>query len=287
MPLHVIEALSLPGHTAKANEDAFGSAPAAVWVIDGATGLSKKSLTQTASDAAWFATHISTQLGHALATPTSLVKAAATAMHNTGTALQNLCGTLPESMVEMPCASGIIAQQNGDDIDVAFYGDCHLLAVKPDGSLLHFGGDPVHEQVDAHNIGEMARTRAEGESLADARARVIPLIAAGRARANAVDGYPLWSPLPEGAQAHAERLHQGRFTAPKGTIILLMSDGFYRLVDVLQEMDAAHLLLAAQTHGLASLANHLRHLETLDADARAYPRFKAHDDATALLAKVV
>src|SRR5690606_23821373 len=129
--------------------------------------------------------------------------------------------------------------------------------------------NPIHQKIDADNIAEMVRQRAHGETLATARARAIPLIAKGRKRANAADGYPLWSPFAEAQQcaAHATRLHQHQFTAPKGTTLLLVSDGFYRLVDVLLEFDDAQLLEAAKSYGLSPLMAHLRQLEIDDAEA--------------------
>lgn len=288
MTLRIIDALSQPGHTARANEDAFGHTSAAVWVIDGATGLSPHSLTGTASDAAWFAQRISHHLTHVLAQPASLVEAAAAAMTHTSAELISLCEKLPDNMVDMPCASGLIVQQRHNHIDVAFYGDCHLLAQLPNGEILHMGGDPVHEKVDADNIAEMVRHRRTDEPLTAARARAIPLIAAGRKLANLPHGYPLWSPFAdaESCATHATRLHQYEFSVPEGTILLLMSDGFYRLVDVLLEMDNAQLIEAAKTHGLTPLLKHLRQLEIDDAEALTYPRFKTHDDATAVLVKV-
>lgn len=289
MPLQVIDALSQAGLVGKANDDAYGASPQAVWVIDGATGLSKDKLTTADSDASWFAHRISTHLGDSLKTAQPLEDAAAYAMANTSRDLLDICKTLPANGVDLPCASGLIAQQNGDDIDIAFYGDCHLLALHPDGTLVHFGGDPVHEKIDADNIAEMANTRKEGESLADARARVIPLVIQGRLRANGKENsYPVWAPFAHEADcyAHAKRLHKGRFSAPRGTYILVMSDGFYRLVDVLQEMSPEHLVMAAKDYGLAPLIDHLRKLEEMDSEALSHPRLKAHDDATAVLAYV-
>jgi len=69
---------------------------------------------------------------------------------------------------------------------------------------------------------------------------------------------------------------------------LLVSDGFYRLVDTFRVYpDAPALLGAALERGLAALLAELRMLEDADPECIAYPRIKPKDDATVLLFEII
>jgi hypothetical protein len=68
-----------------------------------------------------------------------------------------------------------------------------------------------------------------------------------------------------------------------GTHVLMLSDGFYRLVDHYHLYSDESLLTAAVEDGLQVLAQRLRRLEDEDAECRVYPRLKPRDDASALL----
>ena len=71
-----------------------------------------------------------------------------------------------------------------------------------------------------------------------------------------------------------------------GQTALLVSDGFYRLVNLFGAFDDRGLLAAAKQHGLKALLKNLRELEVRHSTAE-YPRFKPHDDASACLIEVV
>lgn len=66
---------------------------------------------------------------------------------------------------------------------------------------------------------------------------------------------------------------------------LLMSDGFYRLVDTFSAYrdDATLFAVALQPKGLTTLLAELRAREDADPECIAHPRLKPKDDATALL----
>ena len=72
----------------------------------------------------------------------------------------------------------------------------------------------------------------------------------------------------------------------EGDHVLLASDGFFRLVNVFHACGESALVAAARTRGLASLCAELRSREDDDPDCRRWPRLKAKDDATAMLARI-
>ena len=62
-----------------------------------------------------------------------------------------------------------------------------------------------------------------------------------------------------------------------------MTDGFAVLADQYGAYDPAGLVRAAIDKGLEELGRELRAIERADAAGAKHPRFKASDDATALL----
>ena len=68
--------------------------------------------------------------------------------------------------------------------------------------------------------------------------------------------------------------------------LLLMTDGFAALTDRYDAYGAGDLVQAALTRGLQELGRELRQIEVADAGGAKHPRFKASDDATALLMRL-
>jgi hypothetical protein len=69
--------------------------------------------------------------------------------------------------------------------------------------------------------------------------------------------------------------------------MLLMTDGFAALADRYRRYDPAGLVREALGRGLQDLGRELRSIEAADAATTRHPRFKASDDATALLLRLM
>ena len=115
MSLEVVEILSLPSDSAKANEDAFGyggdaaghGGKAAV-VIDGATPLGE-SLMPGPSDAAWIAQFGARRLMAHLRDGDGARKALRATLGDTQKSFEALRRHEPEEMWQTPCASMMLA----------------------------------------------------------------------------------------------------------------------------------------------------------------------------------
>jgi hypothetical protein len=83
-------------------------------------------------------------------------------------------------------------------------------------------------------------------------------------------------------EAAAHIVHQST-DAPAGTRVLMMTDGFYRLVSPYGRYSDAQLVEAASDIGLGALLSELRGMEASPEDDAKIGRFKTSDDATALL----
>jgi hypothetical protein len=112
--------------------------------------------------------------------------------------------------------------------------------------------------------------------------RLVPLIQQGRQLRNVDGGYWVLD-IPGRGLDHLQRV---MLPAEQLGTVLLMTDGFYRLVDTYDAYADHGLLDAALSRGLAELYEELRSIEMRDPRCTAFPRIKAQDDATAVLARI-
>jgi serine/threonine protein phosphatase PrpC len=71
-----------------------------------------------------------------------------------------------------------------------------------------------------------------------------------------------------------------------GTELVLASDGFYRIVNVLQDIEPDHVIQQIKERGLEALGRRLRNLENRTRSSLESSQSKVHDDATAVVAVV-
>lgn len=270
----VVDALCRP--SAVHNEDCWGGADDAVWVMDGATGVWPVQRLSPTSDAAWFVA----EMGQALQSLASsaldsgdLLAAAARAVSAKARAICDLDACAP---AELPSASFVAARRRGGQIEFANLGDCVVLWRTAGGAAQRFGSSGV-ARLDAALSRAFVDGMATGRALADVRADLAVMVRRHRTLMNTPEGY--WILDLSGAGAP----HTQTMVTDGPVEVLLMSDGFYRLVDVFARYDDERLMDAARGQGVAALYEQLRELEAADPDGVSFPRGKPRDDATAVL----
>lgn len=157
-------------------------------------------------------------------------------------------------------------------LEGATLGDSIAIVKTPSGAVTVFGeaSKAADEQVRAKTV--MAMTPAD-------RLKWLQDV---RTIHNTAKGYWVF-----GVQAEAaDHIVYQSCEAPLGTKVLVMSDGFYRLVSPYQRYTDEALIDAVVARGLGELMRELRGMETSAADDAAIGRFKTSDDATALLLEV-
>jgi hypothetical protein len=277
MAFALLDSLTLPGDAAKPNEDFFAHAPGVALVMDGATVLGDN-LMPGPSDAAWIAQFGSRRLMAHLKGGAPARAALKKALGDTQKSFAALQRHPPEAKWQIPCASMMLVTQSEGGLDFLWLGDC--------AALLGQGGRvEVIGHVLPARAAEAARARTVTKDMPAAidlnRPQILEHLRAGRARVGSGD-YWLFAPDPAIA-AHAARR---RARARSGDHLLLASDGFLALISDYGAYDADGLLAAAVDKGLAALGAELRAIEQADAKGERFARFKASDDATALLLKL-
>lgn len=286
--LTFVEAISLAGDRKKQNDDAYGKLGRCAWVIDGATDLGEP-LSQEASDAAWLAASLNASM-YETATAYDLVGAdeddiRMALMTASQLALEDFPVSARSVGVErwrLPTASALIVSEHEGTLIGVDLGDCRCFALDASGATHGIGGPPNAADDERRAASHAAKT-------ADPSALLLDPITLDRLRAKRAlhnigeeGGYWVFGLQPDCAW----RSRAWSLDLARPAHILLMTDGFAALTDRYSAYDAGGLVRAALDKGLQELGRELRAIEAADAGGAKHPRFKASDDATALLLRL-
>jgi hypothetical protein len=282
--LTFVESISLAGDRKKQNDDAYGATRKWAWVIDGATDLHEPAFSGYGSDAAWLATYLNERLaGSAMAYDIfgSNADDLRNELRHASESLRKewaFDGALDIPKWQFPIASVLLVSEFESALEVVDLGDCRCFALDSDGAV-HVVGGP-DDAADAET--QLAAQQTDAHKPLLRREATIARLREMRGALNR-DGAE-WTFCLD--PACAERARARRFELKAPAHLLLMTDGFSALVDRYRAYDAAGLVKAALEKGLHELGRELRAIETADAGGAKHPRFKASDDATALLLRL-
>jgi serine/threonine protein phosphatase PrpC len=280
MNLEYIRGVSWPGDRAKPNEDAFCHAETIAAVFDGATSIGDPVLPAD-SDAAWVARKGAEKLiaYDVLGGRGALKRAVRDLVRDfDATKLRK-----PNEPYEIPRASMMLVAPEEQHMLALWFGDCAALVQRP-GEPVQLIGDAMEKRRrETSFVARLAADAGVPPTAGSSDPRFLPAARAARNRQNTVEGS--WAFLPD--LACVEHVKALAFDAPKDTQILLCSDGFLALVSDYGRYDADGLMAAVLDRGLRALLEELRSIEDTDPEGRLFPRFKKHDDATALHLRIV
>jgi len=276
---HVLSQASEKG-SAASNEDMSGAAGSCAWIIDGSAFFSGAAWTTQESEGAWLVGLIDRALR---ANPPGDVAFASWAealeqqLQRDYAALGQ--GHRAREAGEGPSAVfGLVRLLRDGDayrIEGAVIGDVSILI--QDGDRVVRWTDPSAGPFEALTI---AAATADGHRPGEViSAAALEQIHRNRRSLNRPGGY--WAINPGLSWRAGLRLFSASLS-PAATV-LLASDGFMRLVDVIAHHDDAGLVNAAKRVGATGMIAELRRLEGADPEAERFRRVKIHDDATALL----
>ncbi|MBI1262514.1 MAG: hypothetical protein GC184_12415 [Rhizobiales bacterium] len=283
--MELLDSLSDPGHAAKPNEDAHGVAPAHGWVIDGATGVGDGPLLDAPSDAAWLAQTASAYFrDHADRHGAGLDRLLHEAIDHLARRFDADALRPVNGRYELPSAAMALVHWDGAVLHCANYADCEIAVLTDDGQFHHFGGVHHDRQAAARQRTAALMARLEpGQNPLEAP-EIRRFLQAARNRQNRPDGYWILG-LDTEAVPHMRRW---QLPLSQPAHVLLMSDGFAALHADYGRISVPDMVTTAVKEGLVPLLQSLRHVEHVeDKEGRIYPRFKASDDATALLLRIV
>lgn len=280
MRLQVTDAATQPAKVV--NEDGWIAAGGQLWVLDGASGLTPVPVTDGATDAAWLVDR-----ARRVIEQRDSDRPADGLLGTLAAIVDDIDAVLPSSSSahahELPSASLVAVALEGDVLHALTLGDCRLILRMSGGEAVVIDDASVLDRLDRGAIELLAtEQRRSGASLDDARASIAGLLRSNRDLLNGPDGYHALAPgLDVGDVA------QHRLAVTPGSTGLLVSDGFFRLVDTFHVMDPGELLDAVATQGTEALLGRLRAIEAQDPEGHRHARLKRSDDATAVAFEVV
>jgi serine/threonine protein phosphatase PrpC len=271
MRLRISDAATQP--SGAVNEDGWIGFADQVWVLDGASGLAARPVTDGPTDAAWLVETARRVIEQR--TKGGLVSTLEEIVRDIDAGLAGSSVTHPH---ELPSASLVAVKLDGDQLDVLTLGDCRLLLRSPNGDTRVLDDSSVLDSLDRAAIELLAdEQRRTGAALEVAREAIGDLLRSNRDLLNGPDGYRALAPGLDVANVARHRV-----PVTPGTRGLLVSDGFYRLVDVFHALDVDDLVDETARSGAESLIHRLRAIEAEDPEGIRYPRLKRSDDATAV-----
>lgn len=274
------------GATALHNEDWAGSfsTPEGIdlVVIDGGTSVADRDYIDPVNgDVVWFVSRVRAALGMNIAAGLDQHAALHAAVDAVYREFREASAGQEMPLYAWPIAalSWVRARRVGDGyrLDLYCLGDCKFLMCTPQGEVLDL--DPFINPQEAILRAEIAKLQAEGVGDTAARqARLLPMLRARREYQNTVAGTNSLCLRPNGAFG----ARSFSVDAPAGSILLGMTDGFYRLVDTYGLHTPASLFSLCAAEGLQPALDQLRRYEAA-AQAAASTSVKRADDASAIL----
>lgn len=259
------------------NEDAVHTGPSSIVVVDGASGLSGRSVMGWESDPQWFSHRLAPLVGGKIADQNASITAAV------GASLEELraeyaaalaAGGLTPSAADYPSASLAVVRATARQLEIFSLGDCTTLVDYTDGTVeaIH---DGTVSALDAAVIARMVQLAAANGTVREARELVGDQLRANRALMNRGGGYWITDLTAAGldhATATVRRLEEVRDVA-------VMTDGFAAAHDVLHLVGGpSSFLEALRTEGAAALGRRIVDGLDGDPDFERYPRLKHRDD---------
>jgi len=275
--LTFVEAISLAGDRAKQNDDALGFSGGRAWVLDGATDMHGTPLTGWASDASWIA-HTANAALYASDTALEMRDVVRTTSALAAAAFARISKGVSYEKWQSPISSLLMIEETGAGIRGLDLGDSRVFALSADDAV-HVAGGVIGGR-DAEADAAAKQTDADKPLLQ--RTATIDMLRRNRASLNRPGSHWTFGIDP----ACADHARAWSFDLTRPAHVLLMTDGFAVLADQYGGYTPEGLVRAVVDKGLQELGRELRAIEAADAGGAKHPRFKASDDATALLLRL-
>jgi hypothetical protein len=250
-------------------------------VLDGATSVASRNfIDPDLGDVAWFVRRFSAAFGEALAARTPQEQAVRTALDSVRAAFQWHTAGMAVPVYAWPIAAmtwvRILPGRGVSDLILYCLGDCKTLLLGPGGSVQDL--DPWVNPQEAVLQDAIAALAAEGiTDPAARRERLLPMLRRRREEQNTATMPQSLCLAPAGPFAARRYSVQ----AEPGSVLLVMTDGFYRLVEPYGLHSDAGLARACASDGLEAMLAGLRAHEQA-AGAGTGMAVKQADDASAV-----
>jgi hypothetical protein len=286
MNLSVIASITDPGHPDRENEDRLGWNETCTFVIDGATSLAGPIVRPPRSDAAWLAEHAAGHFRSRLTSERCTASVVRELNRQAAIRFEEACRVQEVERFRHPTAGFTVLRVFDGRIEVVGLCDCVLFLRDAAGTLVRWSAIAVKRSREQY-FARKALIRSggfDGGGSAYREHEVLTDLRARRALHN-VAGGPVWTLGLEPDAADHLVISNLDISLPATGV--LCTDGFGDLIDAYARYTIDGLIERAETAGLPSLIEELRHIERhVDPNGDLFPRFKQCDDASAVLLRL-
>lgn len=278
-----IDTVTSPGH-GDHNEDLIAVFEQEGWtdivIIDGASSVADQDYVDAQQgDVVWFVREFARALAHTASAARRQEDSVLLALNQVRRAFDEQTHAVTVPMYAWPIAAmtwvRIWHERGHTALQAWCVGDCKSLLRLPSGAVLD--PDPYVNAQEGVVRDEIARLASQGiTDPAARRERLLPMLRARREFQNSTAA-PISLCLAPGGPFDAREV---TLELEPGSVLLLMTDGFYRLVDPYSLYTDEQLAAACTARGAAALVRELRDFERGGATGMSV---KNADDATAVI----
>lgn len=278
-----IKYLSKQGAKIKPNEDKITIIDGAAWVLDGATGITGKRITEKETDALWYVEKINNYLINNINSYKSLKDIMKSAIREVKESYIVYDGYKNLDEVDYPCAAIALVRFNSKELEYYVMGDCTLIYKEKDDNAVEIVDKRIIE-LEEKILDSMVKVSKEKKvSILEARKYCDNEVLDVRRMKNRSNGY--WI-LELNEEAVDNGLY-GKIAISKEASITLTSDGFSQYYDTfnLAEGYSEFINIVKETN-IDDLYNNLYLSQEEDSKCNSYPRLKKRDDSSIIYFEV-
>ena len=258
------------------NEDAVGSGPSYIFVIDGASGLNGRNIMNEESDAKWLSRSTANMLRERLPDLKISISSIITSI------MKDLAHLWKGNSTDYPSASIAIWRENDGQLEYFGLADCDASVMLRSGKVISWAEENV-AKLDNLALKQMVAYSEEHQcSMEEARKACAEILIHNRQLKNTENGYWVLDPSCTGIP-HARTY---LIPAEKCDSVFLCSDGFSQLIGFGELPSIQSLHRAVKKSGLLPMKKTLFALQENDHEMTKLPRFKFRDDTSAVFSFV-
>ena len=269
--------LSKQGSSLKPCEDRIRVLDNAAWVLDGATGITGKKITNSETDAVWYVELINNYLKENINTSKSIKDIVKSAIKEAREKYIKFSGFKDLDEVDYPCAAIALVRFNNNDLEYFVLGDCSIIIKEKGKKAIEIVDNKLIdlEEIILESISKTANEKSI--SILEARSYCNEEVINIRKTKNSNSGYWILE-LNEDAVEHCI---YGKIKIMNNTSICLTSDGFSQYYDTFDLANGYEEFIdIVKDINIEELYKKLYYKQEEDSQCNKFPRLKKRDDAS-------
>ena len=269
--------LSKQGSSLKPCEDRITVLDNTAWVLDGATGITGKKITNSETDAVWYVESINNYFKENINPSKSIKDIVKSAIKEAREKYIKFSGFEDLDEVDYPCAAIALIRFHNNELEYFVLGDCSII-IKEKGKKAIEIVDNKLIDLEENLIESMFKTANEKNiSILDARSYCNQEVIDIRKTKNSSNGY--W--ILELNEEAVEHCIYGKIKIMNNTSICLTSDGFSQYYDTFNLSNGYEEFIdIVKDINIEELYNKLYDKQEEDSQCNNFPRLKKRDDAS-------